>query len=33
MGKKVYVGGLPFAVTDKKLEEIFSSHGTVDRLR
>jgi RNA recognition motif-containing protein len=26
---RIYVGGLPFAVTDKKLEEIFSAHGTV----
>jgi len=30
MGKKIYVGGLPFAVTDQKLEEIFSAHGTVE---
>lgn len=30
MAKKIYIGGLPFAVTDKKLEEIFSTHGTVE---
>jgi RNA recognition motif-containing protein len=30
MGNKLYVGGLPFAVTDKQLESIFSAHGTVE---
>ena len=29
MENKIYVGGLPFAVTDKQLEEIFSAHGKV----
>jgi RNA recognition motif-containing protein len=29
MNTKLYVGGLPFSVTDQKLEEIFSAHGTV----
>jgi RNA recognition motif-containing protein len=29
MGNRIYVGGLPFAVTDKQLEEIFSPHGKV----
>ena len=26
---KLYVGGLPYSVTDDKLQEIFSPHGTV----
>jgi len=30
MGNKLYVGGLPYAVTDARLEEIFSAHGTVE---
>jgi RNA recognition motif-containing protein len=30
MGNKIHVGGLPFAVTDKRLEEIFSAHGKVE---
>jgi RNA recognition motif-containing protein len=29
MGTKLYVGGLPYSVTDGRLQEIFSSHGTV----
>ena len=33
MNKKIYVGGLPFAVTEDKLNEIFSVHGTVDSAR
>lgn len=28
--KKVYVGGLPFSVSDQQLEELFSAHGTVE---
>ena len=32
-GKKLYVGGLPFAVSDRRLEEIFSAHGTVESAR
>ncbi len=28
--KNLYVGGLPYTVTDKQLEEIFSAHGTVE---
>ena len=27
---KLYVGGLPYSVSDKQLEEIFSAHGTVE---
>ena len=30
MGKKLYVGGLPFSVTDDQLKTIFESHGTVE---
>jgi RNA recognition motif-containing protein len=33
MGNKLYVGGLPFSVTDGRLEEIFSAHGTVESAR
>jgi RNA recognition motif-containing protein len=30
MGNKVYVGGLPYSVTEGQLQEIFSAHGTVE---
>jgi RNA recognition motif-containing protein len=30
MGNKVYVGGLPYSVTEERLQEIFSAHGTVE---
>ena len=30
---KLYVGGLPYAVSDTQLEEIFSAHGTVESAR
>jgi RNA recognition motif-containing protein len=33
MNNKLYVGGLPYAVTDDKLHEIFSVHGTVESAR
>ena len=33
MNNKLYVGGLPYSVTDQKLEEIFSAHGTVASAR
>ncbi|MFQ5683421.1 MAG: RNA recognition motif domain-containing protein [Candidatus Binatia bacterium] len=33
MGNKLYVGGLPYSVTDGRLEEIFSEHGTVQSAR
>jgi len=29
MAKRLFVGGLPWAVTDQQLEEIFSKHGKV----
>ena len=31
--KNLYVAGLPYTVTDKQLEEIFSAHGTVESAR
>ena len=30
---KLFVGGLPFSVTDDKLQEIFAPHGTVESTR
>lgn len=30
MNNKLYVGGLPYSVTDERLREIFSAHGTVE---
>src|SRR4249920_2552380 len=30
MGSKLYVGGLPYSVTEGRLTELFSAHGTVD---
>ncbi len=33
MGNKIYVGGLPYTTTDGQLEEIFSTHGTVESAR
>ncbi len=29
-GNKLYVGGLPYQVTEDQLREIFSPHGTVE---
>ncbi len=31
--KKLYVGGLPYAVNDGQLEEVFAAHGTVESAR
>lgn len=33
MSNKLYVGGLPYSVTEGRLEEIFSEHGTVQSAR
>ena len=33
MNKKLYVGGLPYSVTEDKLQEIFSAHGTGESAR
>ena len=30
MGRKLYVGGLPYSVTEGRLQEIFAAHGTVE---
>ena len=30
MSQKLYVGGLPFSVTDTELENLFSPHGTIE---
>ena len=31
--KKLYVGGLPYSISDRQLEELFSAHGTVESAR
>jgi RNA recognition motif-containing protein len=33
MGNKLYVGGLPYSVTEGRLQEIFEAHGTVQSAR
>ncbi len=33
MGNKLYVGGLPYSVTEGKLEELFAQHGSVQSAR
>ena len=33
MNNKLYVGGLPYSVTDGKLEEMFQAHGSVESAR
>jgi RNA recognition motif-containing protein len=33
MGNKVYVGGLPYSVTEGRLEEMFAPHGAVASAR
>jgi len=30
MGRKLYVGNLPYSVSSSDLEQMFSSHGTVE---
>ncbi len=30
MSNKLYVGGLPYSVTEGQLQEIFQAHGTVE---
>ena len=30
MGRKLYVGNLPFSVTEQSLQSAFSKHGTVE---
>ena len=31
--RKLYVGGLPYSISDKQLEEMFTPHGTVESAR
>jgi RNA recognition motif-containing protein len=33
MNNKLYVGGLPYSVTEGQLQEIFAAHGTVESAR
>lgn len=33
MSKKIYVGGLPYSVSDRQLEELFTPHGAVESSR
>lgn len=33
MNQKLYVGGLPYSVTEAELERIFAEHGTVESAR
>jgi cold-inducible RNA-binding protein len=28
--KRIFVGGLPYSVSDRQLEELFAAHGAVD---
>ena len=32
MGRKIYVGNLPFSVTEQSLQSTFSQHGTVESI-
>lgn len=31
--KKLYVGGLPYSISDRQLEELFAPYGTVESAR
>src|SRR5918996_6063133 len=33
MGNKLYIGGLSYGTTDKQLEDLFATHGTVESAR
>ena len=33
MNKKLYVGSLPYSVTEEELKELFSAHGNVESVR
>ncbi len=33
MGSKIYVGGLPYSVSEPQLNELFATHGTVESVR
>lgn len=32
MSKKLYVGNLPFTITEAELRSLFEPHGTIDRI-
>jgi len=32
LGKKLYVGNLPFSTTEAELRELFGRHGTIERV-
>ena len=32
LGKKLYVGNLPFSATEAELRELFGRHGTIERV-
>ena len=32
MGKKLYVGNLPFSATEEELRELFGKHGALDSI-
>jgi RNA recognition motif-containing protein len=33
MSSKIYVGGLPYSITDQSLNDLFAPHGTVESAR
>jgi cold-inducible RNA-binding protein len=33
MGKRLYVGNLPFSATDDSLRQVFAAHGTVTSIQ
>jgi len=33
MGRRIFVGGLPYSVSDRQLEELFATHGGVESAR
>ena len=33
MSNKLYVGGLPYSVTEGQLQELFAAHGTVESVK
>jgi RNA recognition motif-containing protein len=33
MGRKIYVGNLPYSITEESLESTFAPHGTVESVK
>lgn len=33
MGKRIYVGNIPFTSTEEQLEELFAAHGAVESVK